>query len=834
MRKKTKERYLIDYISGQEIKAISEEIEAVQVFSKQLVEDYGYPKDHIQTRPQFRVKVRPSDTKKEYPIDIAVFSNNKKQDDDVYIIVECKKKNRKDGLSQLKDYLRFSKAYLGVWFNGEERLFVRKIEKNGRIEFEEIPNIPKYGQKVEDIGKFRRKDLKPTHNLKATFKAIRNHLVANTVGATRDEVLAQQLINLIFCKIYDERFTKPDEIVTFRVGVDEDPQKVKERILDLFTKVKRKYKEVLDESDVINLDAKSITYVVGELQNYCLIEAERDIIADAFEIFIGHALKGGQGQFFTPRNIVKMMVDILDPDDEDLIIDPACGSGGFLIEALRYVWRKLDAEGEKYHWSKMSLQEEKMKYALCNIKGIDKDYFLAKVAKAYMALIADEESGIFNEDSLENPKNWKNKTRQEIKFKEFDILITNPPFGSKIPVRGEEKLKQFELGYKWKFDKKTGKWEKGKLKDKEDPQTLFIERSIQLLKNGGKMAIVLPEGIFGNPSDRYIWEIIKKNGNIIGIISLPHEAFQPNTHMKTSILIFEKGKPQQENIFMAIAKKVGHDKNGKTIYKINKDGSFVLDKNGNKIVDDDIPIIAKNYKLFIKNKLDFQSHLGFFIKASEIKENIYIPDYYDPDIFIELEKLKNKGYILISFGDLVKKEIISIKRGNEIGSQFYGMGEIPFVRTSDIVNWEIKIDPIKGIPEEIYQIYKEKQDIKAGDILFVKDGTFLIGRTAFVTSLDEKIVIQSHILKIRVNKETEYINPYYLMYLLNLPIVKKQIKNKTFVQGTISTIGDRIMEIVLPIKKDEIEIITTLVKDIISQKELLRKKMIKLIKNNNF
>ena len=118
----------------------------------------------------------------------------------------------------------------------------------------------------------KRKDLKPTHNLKATFKAIRNHLAANTVGATRDEVLAQQLINLIFCKIYDERFTEPNDIVTFRAGIEENAKEVKERISDLFEKVKRKYKEVLDENDIINLDANSISYVVGELQNYCLIE----------------------------------------------------------------------------------------------------------------------------------------------------------------------------------------------------------------------------------------------------------------------------------------------------------------------------------------------------------------------------------------------------------------------------------------------------------------------------------------------------------------------------------------------------------------------------------
>jgi len=465
-----KDEYIEDFISGQEVKATPEEIEAVQVFAKQLVEDYNYPKDHIQTRPQFRVKVRPSDTKKEYPVDIAVFPNDKKQEDDIYIIVECKKKNRKDGKTQLQDYLRFSKAFLGVWFNGDERLFLRKVEKDGRIEFEEIPNIPQFGQRVEDIGKFRRKDLKPTHNLKATFKAIRNHLAANTVGATRDEVLAQQLINLIFCKIYDERFTEPNDIVTFRAGVDEEAKDVKERILDLFDKVKRKYKEVLDDSDTITLDANSVAYVVGELQNYCLTEAERDIIADAFETFIGHALKGGQGQFFTPRNVVKMMVDILDPDDEDLIIDPACGSGGFLIEALRHVWRKLDAEGEKYHWNKSNLQEEKMEVALNKIRGIDKDYFLSKVAKAYMAIIGDGKSGIFNEDSLERPENWQDKTRLKIDMGKFSVLLTNPPFGSKIPVRGEDKLKQFDLGHKWKQDKKSNEWEKGKLKYKEAPQ----------------------------------------------------------------------------------------------------------------------------------------------------------------------------------------------------------------------------------------------------------------------------------------------------------------------------------------------------------------------------
>ena len=586
----TKEGYIIDYISGQEVKATPEEVDAVQVFSEQLVEDYGYSKNEIQTRPQFRVKVRPSDKKKEYPIDIAVFANDGKKEDELLIIVECKKKNRKDGLSQLQDYLRFSKAYLGVWFNGEERLFIRKVERSGRIDFEEIPNIPQKGQRLEDIGKFRRKDLKPTHNLKATFKAIRNHLAANTVGATRDEVLAQQLINLIFCKIYDEKFTKPNDMVTFRAGIQEDDSDVKKRILELFDNVKRVYKDVLDKNDDITLDAHSVSYVVGEMQNYCLMDAERDVVADAFEIFIGHALKGGQGQFFTPRNVVKMMVDILDSNEDDLIIDPACGSGGFLIETLRHIWSGLDKKSKDFGWSEILLNQEKTDVAFNCIRGIDKDYFLSKVAKAYMAIIGDGKSGIFCEDSLDKPKNWNSKAQQKIGLEQFDLLLTNPPFGSKIPVKGEEKLKQYELGYKWKRDKSTNQFTKGKIKDKEAPQILFIERCLQLLKKDGKMAIVLPDGVYGNESLSYVRNWLVNKAQIIAIIDVPLEIFLPNTGTKTSIMIVKKTIPKNKDypVFMAIADYCGHDRRGK------------------EISEDDIIKIAPEFKKWVKdNKVKF-------------------------------------------------------------------------------------------------------------------------------------------------------------------------------------------------------------------------------------
>jgi type I restriction enzyme M protein len=478
------------------------------------------------------------------------------------------------------------------------------LRKKEKTHFEEIPNIPKFGQRIEDIGKFRRKDLKPAHNLKTTFRAIRNHLAANTVGTTRNEVLAQQLINLIFCKIYDERFTEQDDMVTFRAGVGEDVKFVNERILELFDKVKRKYKEILDESEEIRLDAHSVAYIVGELQNYCLIEAERDIVSDAFETFIGHALKGGQGQSFTPRNIVKMMADILDPNDEDLIIDPACGSGGFLIESLRHVWRKLDAEGEKYHWNKNNLQEEKMEVALNKIRGIDKDYFLSKVSKAYMAIMGDGKSGIFSEDSLENPENWQDKTRLKIDMGKFSVLLTNPPFGSKIPVRGEDKLKQFEFGYKWKFDNALNKWVKTeKLKEQEEPQVLFIERCLALLKDGGRMAMVLPSGILGNEQEAYLRQYIQEKGNLFAIVEMPFETFSPNVSINTSVLFIQKGKSDKKNIFISINEYCGHDKKGRPIEK------------------DDFPMVAD----FYKNKKE--NDKNFFINSSLVEDNFVAKRY---------------------------------------------------------------------------------------------------------------------------------------------------------------------------------------------------------------
>lgn len=593
-----KEGYITDFISGLPVKETPEEIEAVQPFSKILVDDYGYPKDYIHTRPQYRVKVRPSDTKKEYPVDIAVFTNQEHTEDNVYIIIECKKKNRKDGQSQLQDYLRFSKAYLGVWFNGDERLYLKKTEVDGKILFDEIPNIPRFGERVEDIGKFKRRDLRPAENLKPTFRTIRNYLAANAVGITRDEVFASQIINIIFCKIYDERFTKPDDTVKFRAGTNEKDEIIRERILELFERVKNQYSDVIDDSDSIILDAKCLKYIVGELQLYSLKDSSRDAVGEAFEIFIGPSLKGAQGQFFTPRNVVNMVISMIDPATNEKILDPACGSGGFLVESLRYVWSKLEKECTELGWPELEIEAEKQKVAIKNFRGIDKDSFLSKVAKAYLAILGDGRGGIHCENSLDAFSNWSPKTIEDIQPKTFDVIVTNPPFGKKLSIDTTEILNLYDLGHKWSQDD-SGVFVKGDLVDKQPPQLLFIERCFQLLRDGGRLGIVLLESIFGMPKYQYVVNYIRSKAKILAVVTLPEDLFQPHTHAKCCVVICQKFAENENadncgdyNIFMSDVKWCGHDSRGNITWKHME--------NGEKVILDEIPLVAEQYKNIIE------------------------------------------------------------------------------------------------------------------------------------------------------------------------------------------------------------------------------------------
>lgn len=790
--------YIRDYISGVSIRATPEEIEAVQVFAKRLVEDYGYPKSRVQTRPQYRVRLRPSDETKSYPIDIGVFNSDRKLEDDIFIVVECKKKARKEGIAQLKLYMDMSAAVVGVWFNGEEHEYIWKIlHPDGSRTYESLPNIPRSGQRIEDIGLFKRKDLVKPSNLKAVFRDLRNHLAGMTTGITRDEALAQEIINILFCKILDEQETPPEETVRFRAGVGEDIKEVEARIIPLFEKVKTAtFGDVFKATDTINLDLESLRYVVGELQNYCVMDADRDAIGDAFEVFISPALRGSEGQFFTPRNVVKLIVDLLNPKPGEKIIDPACGSGGFLIGSLTHVWSELRLQSKVKGWNEKLLNKRENEISSNCFRGIDKDAFLAKVCKAYMALVGDGRGGIFCDNSLLPPNEWSPLLHDKVKLGQFDVVMTNPPFGTKIVVSGDHILSQFDLGYKWKKNQISGGMEKtSTLYEKQPPQILFLERCIHLLKEKGRLGIILPESILGNPSYEYVVSFILEKCRILAIITMPESLFKTSgkggTHTKVCALLLEKGVSEESyKIFMAEAKWCGHDSRGNPTYRKNAGGELEL--------LDDMPTIIQRYKNIVLEKGTERDHLGFILRSDEMRNRILVPKYYNPEIDAELTRLSST-HNLVTIGDLIYSGKISASTGAEVGKMAYGTGKIPFIRTSDISNWEIKADFKHGVSQEIYDAYKDACDIESGDILIVRDGTYLIGTTAIVTESDLPMLFQSHIIRIRI---LEGIDPFLLFLCLNSPIVKRQIRAKQFTQDIIDTLGRRFLELVLPIPRD--------------------------------
>ena len=593
--------YIRDFVSRLPVKATPEEIQAVQVFAKRLVDDYGYLKSHLQTHPQHRVRKRPSDEEKSYPVDIAVFRSDKKIEDNLFMIVECKTRHRKDGEEQLRLYMDMSSAEVGVWFNGDEHVYLCKVHhKDGQRTYEVLPNIPRRGQRIEDIGLYKRKDLKKPSNLKAVFRDIRNHLAGMATGITRDEALAQEIINILFCKIHDEQERAPDEIVHFRAGVGEPARDVLRRVNDLFGTVRGfAFGDVFDASDTIKLDPESIRYVVGELQNYCVMDADRDAIGDAFEVFIGKALRGEEGQFFTPRNVIEMMVKIIDPKQGEMIIDPACGSGGFLISALAHVWRQVDDDARRKNWTEKQLANRQRDVATKCFRGTDKDAFLGKVCKAYMALVGDGRGGVFCANSLERSEAWPDAMKEKIKLGTFDVVLTNPPFGKKIVIEGDLILSQFDLGYKWKRNKETKSMEKTTaLHDDQPPQILFLERCLQLLKPGGRLGIVLPEAVFGMPTYEYAVFWLQSRAKIRGVVSMPEALFKTSgkggTHAKVCVLFVENTEPKKDedyDIFMADVKWCGHDSRGNpTIRK---------DKSGKEVLLDEVPKVAERWAAII-------------------------------------------------------------------------------------------------------------------------------------------------------------------------------------------------------------------------------------------
>ncbi len=613
---------VVDYITGKRLPATPEE-RVRQIMVQKLVEEYGYSPDQIQTVPEFYIT---KGSKKIGPADIVVFYGNKKRQDNIYIIVETKREERKDGIDQLKSYLSPTTAEFGVWFNGKEIIHLQSLKK--RPFFKEIADIPKKGETLEDVGLYLKKNLVPASELKTVFETCHNYIYANE-GLLKEKVF-NEVLKLIFIKMVDERST--DQKCKFRITEKEKDElesgfsnEFLSRIQTLFTKVKDQYHDVFpDINEKINLLPLTIAFIVSRLQKYSLIGTPADVKGIAFQTFVHAHERGERGEFFTPYPILQLAIKILDPKEDEKILDPAVGSGGFLVQAMKHVFKKIDEKRQDL--SKSIRDKIKEKFARTYIRGIDINPDLARVSKMHMILYDDGHTGIFSTNSLDSLQRIREAAllagAGDITANMFQIILTNPPFGTKGRVTSKFILERFDLAYRWKGVKGSEELEKTMYPlESQVPDILFLERCLEFLVNHGRMAIVLPDGILTNATSNYVREYIKHKSRIIAVISLPQETFVPHgAGSKTSVLFLQKMQPSElalikkENypIFMAICERIGYDIRGKTIYKKNNLGQLI-DNSGKVVnnedeaaIDTDIPEIIESF-----NKFKVRNHLKF-------------------------------------------------------------------------------------------------------------------------------------------------------------------------------------------------------------------------------
>lgn len=599
--------YLTCYATDRERPAKPEEI-VRQLFLKKLMKEYNYPKERIAVEKEvwFGSAIH------EKSADIVIWHKDLKHP---YIIIEIKKPKRKDGIQQLKSYCNAEGSPIGVWTNGEEIIILHREQKEEGSIFSNISDMPSVNETLTDVLselwtleklKKENKLAKERLSLKSIILDLENLVLANAGVDAFEEIF-----KLIYAKLYDEWSAKNEKQrkgkIEFRI-YGESFDEIYEKINGLFEKATDKWKGIFSPLDKIELSPSHLYTCVSFLQDIKLFNANLQIIDEAFEYLVTQVSKGSKGQFFTPRYVIDMAVRVLNPRENEYMIDPACGSCGFTVHTIFKIW------GEE---SISNPTREQIEYASNMIYGIDFDDRAVKIAKALNLIAGDGKQNVYKLNSL-NPQSWneegksafrkfltrfpydreKEKDNQKnFKYFDFNILMTNPPFAGDI--KGErELLRNYELSEKGK----------GKIANAIGRDILFLERCINFLKDGGRMAIVLPQGRLTNTKEEYIRKFIMNKVRIWGVVSLGVNTFKPHTGTKTSILFLQKWDkkdcPKKEDypIFFATSNESGKDSSGEYVFKKGNDRFPLIDHHGHLIVQHDLDTVEREFIDFLRKE----------------------------------------------------------------------------------------------------------------------------------------------------------------------------------------------------------------------------------------
>ena len=574
--------YINCLIRKKDIKLTPEEA-IRQLYLQVLIDDYNYPVERME------LEYSVSFGREKKRADIVIF--DKKDTRAVYMMVELKKPKLKDGKEQLKSYCNATGAPIGIWSNGDSISYYHRKDPNY---FEDIPAIPNANEKLSDIlsERWTIQDLIDKDKLRIERKSLKDLILE-----MEDEVLAnagvdvfEELFKLVFTKLFDEMESGRNKTrhLEFRNYGDTETE-LKEKIQKIFDRAKEKWEGVFSEESKIELTASHLSVCVSSLQNVKLFNSNLDVVDDAFEYLINKSSKGEKGQYFTPRYVIDMCVKMLNPKEHETMIDTAAGSCGFPVHTIFHVWEQImkDEGLDKSHLFTLEQKPARCEdYVKNKVFAIDFDEKSVRVARTLNLIAGDGQSNVLHLNTLDWER-WDEKTEDETwqdtyfngwkKFKKlrtdrnsnhdfnFDILMANPPFAGDI--KESRILAKYELGKK----------ENGKYQTKVGRDILFIERNLDFLKPGGRMAIVLPQGRFNNSSDKIIRNFIAERCRILGVVGLHGNVFKPHTGTKTSVLLVQKWndklcpKVDDYPIFFATMQEPSKDSSGDKIYIRKKD-----------------------------------------------------------------------------------------------------------------------------------------------------------------------------------------------------------------------------------------------------------------------
>ena len=608
---------IIDIITGDKPIKDNPKEQVRQFIAKALHEQYNI--DYGDMQADFSV---PTEEKKRRVIDIAIFHHEQNHTrENLTRAVFCRPTPQIGRNTRLRDPEEMGKELddvksilreihsceYGLWTNGLEFFYFTKEIGRFDVDIKPLSAWPLAGESGKGIQvKSARIPMNRAGKevLSVAFRRCHNFIHGNE-GMSKDAAF-WQFLYLIFCKLYDEE--QPADKRQFWVGMtelyEEDKRpEISRRIKELFRQVKAQYEDIFDDHDAITLTDRALTFIVSELSRYDFTNSEIDAKGAAYQEIVGTNLRGDRGQYFTPNGVVNMAVEILDPKEDEYVLDPACGTGGFLRETLQYRFKKLCKEygitpeqkdTEEYRQVRARLRAYAQKY----IFGADFDPGLVKAARMQMVMSGDGHGNLYYINSLEFPNGslpGLPSARKNIPLgTKIEIVMTNPPFGSDIQVSDPHILEQYELARVWAPDgqggfRKASDSNRRRLQGSVAPDILFLERCMQWLKPGGRMAIVLPDGVLGNPADEYIRYWILQNAWVLASIDLPIECFivEANVNILTSLLFLKKKTDEERRfeslngpieypMFMAVAEKVGYDRRGKPIYRRAPDGEELM------------------------------------------------------------------------------------------------------------------------------------------------------------------------------------------------------------------------------------------------------------------